>query len=60
MYSFLEAMGDIFGFCWDIWQYRFNIGDSLSFTLANVAEVAVIVWIGAKLLGCVLDGEWGE
>lgn len=60
MYSFLTAIGQIFNKCWEIWQYRFYIGDDLSFTLANVAEVTVIIWIGSKLLTIVLDGEWGE
>lgn len=56
----LGGLKQIFEWCWDFFNIPFNLGGGFSFTLANVAEVAVMVWVASKMMCIALDGDWGE
>lgn len=54
----ISNLGDIFSYCWRIWSIEFTVS-GITFTLANVAEVAVFIFVLGVLLDVLLDGNWG-
>ena len=53
-----DWIGEIFGWCWDLWCYEFTFA-GINFSLADVAEVGVFIFILTYFLGVILDGGWG-
>ena len=53
-----DILGSIFTECWRIWNIEFSFA-GFTFTLANVAEVAVFVFVLGVLLDALLQGGWG-
>lgn len=54
-----EVFKSIINKCWDIWNIQFSFG-GFTFTLANVAAVAVYIFVLGIILDVLLDGNWGE
>ena len=54
----INWLGDIFTKCWEFWNYEITFS-GITFTLANVAEVSVFVWVFSLLIGNLLEDQWG-
>lgn len=54
----ISHLGEIFAWCWRAWNYPFTIS-GITFTLANVAEVSVLIFVLGVVLDALLQGGWG-
>lgn len=55
----ISHLGKIFEECWKIWNIEFNVS-GFTFTLANVAEVAVFIWVLGVVIDALLMGGWSS
>lgn len=54
-----DFFGRMFAKCWELWNYDITFG-SFTFTLANVAEVGVWIFVFCVAMDAVLNKEgWG-
>ena len=54
-----EVFKSVIAKCWEIWNIEFQFA-GITFTLANVAAVAVYIFVLGVILDVLLDGNWGD